>query len=227
MRSIFLRSLMILAFGACGACALEPAPRPNPGRFAGEIASFAKQKPETEGIVFTGSSSIRMWRTLKQDFPGLPVVNRGFGGSVSNDMVVYFDTLVARNKPKLLVTYCGSNDLNAKLGVNGTFDDYTKFLNMTHERFPKTRVILTSVKIAPRRAKEIPQVNALNGRLSTWCQGKDWVRYLDCSSYLADASDRPIPIYFRDDQLHLSNAGYMKWREILDPVLREEWAKVN
>jgi lysophospholipase L1-like esterase len=226
MSSIFLRGLLILSFAACGACALEPTPRPDPARFAGEIAAFEKQQPGNGGIVFTGSSSIRMWRRLKQDFPGLPVVNRGFGGCVTHDMIHYFDVIVGREKPKVLVTYSG-NDIAKKISVNDAFADYTEFLTMSHDRLPKIRVILTSVKIAPRRASEIPKVHQLNELLEKWCVDKGWVRYLDCTSYLADDTGKPIPSYFRADGLHLAPSGYEKWRVILDPVLREEWAKMQ
>ena len=239
MSSAFLCSLLVLALGIHGAFAQraeqaaqpaqtrQPTPRPNPARFAGEIAAFASQDPEKGGIVFTGSSSIRLWSGLKNDFPGLPVVNRGFGGCVSNDMIVYFDTIVARHEPKLLVTYCGGNDIEEKLTVDEAFEDYTKFLTLTHERFPKTHVILTSVKIAPRRAHQIPQVHELNKRLEAWCGGKEWVRYVDCTSYLADSTDQPVPGYYVGDRLHLSPEGYAKWQAILDPIVREEWEKVK
>jgi lysophospholipase L1-like esterase len=207
--------------------ATAPTPRPNPERFAGEITAFTLQEPEKGGIVFTGSSSIRLWAHLKEDFPGLPVLNRGFGGCISNDMIVYFDTIVARHEPKLLVTYCGGNDIQEKLTVQEAFDDYTKFLTLTHERLPKTRVVLTSVKIAPRRAHQIPQVRELNQRLEAWSAGKDWLRFLDCTTYLADSTDQPNPAYFVEDKLHLNAEGYAKWQAILDPVLREEWEKVK
>lgn len=213
--------------GACSACALQPTPRPDPQRFAGEIAAFARKEPEKGGIVFVGSSSIRLWSPLKKDFPGLPVVNRGFGGCVANDMIVHFDNVVARHEPKLVVAYAGGNDIDDKLTVDEAFADYTKFLTMIHDRFPKTRVIVNSVKIAPSRAAEIPKVNALNGRLEVWSSGKDWLRYLDTTRYLADSSDQPIPSYFRDDHLHLNAEGYAKWKAILEPVVRGEWAKVN
>lgn len=226
MKFTFLRTLVVLGLSALSVSALPPTPRPNPVRFIDEISAFGKQPAEKGGIVFTGSSSIRRWTRLKEDFPDLPVVNRGFGGAFSNDLIVYFETLVARHEPKLLVTYSGGNDLNGKLDVDEAFADYTKFLGMTHDRFPKTHIILTSVKIAPRRVVEIPQVNALNQRLEAWCSGKDWMRFVDSTSYLADPQDAPIPGYFSDDNLHLSEAGYAKWKTILEPVLREEWAKV-
>lgn len=239
MSSAFLCSLLVLALGIHGAFAQraesaqqpvqtrQPTLRPDPARFAGEIAAFASQEPEKGGIVFTGSSSIRSWSALKNDFPGLPVVNRGFGGCVSNDMIVFFDTIVARHEPKLLVTYCGSNDIEEKLSVEEAFEDYTKFLTLAHERLPKTHVVLTSVKIAPRRAHQIPQVRELNQRLEAWCNGKDWLRFVDCTTYLANSADQPIPGYYVGDLLHLSPEGYAKWQAILEPVIREEWEKVK
>ncbi|HYF34173.1 MAG TPA: GDSL-type esterase/lipase family protein [Prosthecobacter sp.] len=202
-------------------------PRPDPQRFAKEIAAFAAQPPVKGGIVFTGSSSIRLWTTLKEDFPGLPVLNRGFGGSVANDLIVHADTVVFRHRPKLLVVYTGSNDINAKLTTQEAFADYTRFLNLVHEKLPKTRVIITSVKIGEKRAAQIPQVHELNRFLKAWSAGRKWTRYVDCTTYLADASGKPIREYYRDDLLHLSPAGYAKWKATLDPVLREEWDKVK
>jgi lysophospholipase L1-like esterase len=207
--------------------AAEPSPRPNPARFAKDIAAFAAERPEKAGIVFTGSSSVRLWTLLKEDFPDLPVLNRGFGGSVANDLSVHFETVIARHEPKLLVTYTGSNDLNAKLSVDEALADYTAFLDTFHARFPKARVILTSVKIGEKRLAQIPLVHELNRKLLAWSEGKDWVRYLDCDSYLADAKGYPIRKFYRDDLLHLSEQGYAEWKKILEPVLHEEWAKVK
>lgn len=227
MTSNLLRHLLIISLGTSCALALEPTPRPDPQRFAGEISAFAKQEPEKGGIVFTGSSSIRLWKSLKEDFPGLPVVNRGFGGAVSNDLVAYFDTVVARHEPKLIVAYSGGNDIDKHLTVQEALDDYARFLSMAHERFPKARVILNSVKIAPTRALQIPQVKELNQRLQAWATGKDWLRFLDSTNYLADSQGQPVPAYYVGDNLHLNAVGYARWQEILDPVLREEWAKAN
>lgn len=222
---MYLRWFFLLLAGA--ALAADATPRPNPARFAKDIAIFAADRPEQGGIVFTGSSSIRLWTKLKQDFPDLPVLNRGFGGSVANDLSVHFETVIARHAPKLLVTYTGSNDLNAKLTPDEALADYTAFLDTFHARFPKARVILTSVKIGEKRLAQIPLVHELNRKLQAWAEGRDWVRYLDCDSYLADAKGRPIRKFYRDDLLHLSEEGYAEWQKILEPVLREEWAKVK
>lgn len=201
--------------------------RPDPARFASEIEEFAAQEPETGGIVFTGSSSIRLWTRLREDFPDLPVVNRGFGGCVANDMITYFDTLVSRHQPKLLVVYVGTNDLHVPLTVDETFADYRKFLGMVRERLPETRVIINSLKICRSRFSQTDQVFELNKRLQEFAATDDMLRYLDSSSYLMDAEGRPVDSLFRSDQLHLSPVGYAHWLILLDPVVREEWAKVH
>ncbi len=226
MRSLLLHGLTLLMLFVCTACALEPTPRPDPQTFANEVAAFAKRPAQKGGIVFVGSSSIRMWPHFKRDFAGLPVVNHGFGGSVSNDLIVHFDSVIARDEPRLLVLYSG-NDLAKKLTVSEAFDDQTRFLDLAHSRFPNLRVIVNSVKIARSRTAETPRIHELNRRLESWAAEHDWVRYLDSTSYLSDENGRPIREYFRADELHLSPAGYAKWRELLEPVVREEWAKVN
>ena len=227
MTPSFIR--LCLALAASWSLLQAETPRPKPERFAKDIQAFASQPAERGGIVFTGSSSIRRWTTLKEDFPGLPVLNRGFGGSVANDLSVYAETVVFRHEPKILVTYTGSNDLNAKLSVQEAFEDYTKFLELVHQRLPATRVILTSVKISLKREAQIPQVRELNQKLENWAKGRGrgWVRFLDCHSYLAGADGRPVRAFFVDDLLHLSPAGYARWTEILLPVLREEWSKLK
>ncbi len=201
--------------------------RHNPARFIDEISAFGQQQPEKGGIVFVGSSSFRLWPHLKEDFPGLPVLNRGFGGCVSNDMIVYFETLVARHEPKVLVTYCGGNDIHEKIPLEDAEADYVKFLTMSHERFPQLRVVVTSVKIAPQRSANIPLVNQFNEFLTAWCHGKDWVRFVDSTTCLRDAQGLATATLFRQDGIHLNEAGYAKWQEILEPVVREEWQKVN
>jgi hypothetical protein len=88
-----------------------------PADWAGEIAALtrddAAHPPPAHGIVFVGSSSIRFWTTLATDFPGRPVIGRGFGGSELADSVYYFDRLVQPYQPRTVVLYAGENDLAA------------------------------------------------------------------------------------------------------------------
>jgi lysophospholipase L1-like esterase len=209
------------------AAAAQPRTRADPQRFAAEVAAIAARPTEAGGIVFTGSSSVRKWTTLRADFPGLPVHNHGFGGSTIHDLLAYFDPLIGRHQPSLVVLYTGSNDLAAGLPVEDAFHDYQAVLTLIHAQLPATRVVVNSVKIAPSRAAQIPAVNELNGRLRKWVATKRWARYVDATSYLADGAGEPRPEFFLADGLHLNAAGYSVWRAILEPVVREEWARAG
>lgn len=213
-------------------------PRPDPARFAKDIAKFddaeKENPPARGGIVFTGSSSVRLW-DVEKAFPGLPVLNRGFGGSVSNDLLVHAEKVVLRYEPKVLVVYTGSNDLHGRpappvlagLTPEEALADYTKFLTIVHERLPQIRIIVSSVKVAPSRAAEMDSVKKLNSLLEAWCLDKPWIRWVDATSYLVGSDGQPIAGFYRPDRLHLNDAGYAKWNAIIGPVIREEWAKAT
>src|SRR5699024_7709006 len=62
--------------------------------------------PAPNGILFIGSSSIRLWTTLDRDFAGLPVLNRGFGGSQIREVTAFVPRIVLPYKPALIVFYC-------------------------------------------------------------------------------------------------------------------------
>lgn len=210
--------------------AQELVKRPDPKRFAKETEKFGKQDVESPrkkgGIVFTGSSSVRLWKTMEA-FPDLPVLNLGFGGSVANDLVVYFDKVVTPYEPKILVVYTGSNDLNAKLTVEEALADYIKFLEMVHEKFPATKVIVNSVKTSLKRWDQYESVKKLNVALESWCQGRERIRWVDGTSHQLGGDGKPRAEIFREDLLHLNDKGYAEWNAIISPILHEEWAKLN
>ena len=44
-----------------------------------------------ESILFLGSSSIRLWETLKEDMAPMPLIQRGYGGAHFRDLIFYID----------------------------------------------------------------------------------------------------------------------------------------
>jgi lysophospholipase L1-like esterase len=87
-----------------------------PSPFAGEFRAFALEEARApmprDAVLFYGSSSIRFWQTLAQDFPELAVVNRGFGGSTLAECVEEMERLVFPVQPRAVVLYAGENDLD-------------------------------------------------------------------------------------------------------------------
>lgn len=197
------------------------------GRFAAELTRFATDDPATGGIVFTGSSSIRRWPDLQGDFPGLPVVNRGFGGCHITDVHDRFEMVIARHEPKLLVIYAGANDIAEGKSVQQTFDATVALIRQSRARFPNLRILFLSLKIPPSRDHLAPQFHDLNRRLAAWSADKEWLRWIDAGTCLVSNSGKPDPAVFDEDRLHLNPTGYARWQQVLDPILRSEWDKAD
>src|SRR6476660_1019956 len=122
MRSrIRLAILLAPWFALTSALAAVPigraAPAPPSSRWSESIAAFAeadqRQGLQPGGVLFLGSSSIRLWDDLETQFSALPVViKRGFGGAKLSDCVHYLDRLVIPHRPRLVLLYAGENDLH-------------------------------------------------------------------------------------------------------------------
>ena len=89
-------------------------------RFERDIQEFEAQDKENyppEGaVLFTGSSSIKRWHSLEQDFAGIKVINRGFGGALFSDVIHFLDRIVIPYQPSAIVIYAGSHDLHHGAG---------------------------------------------------------------------------------------------------------------
>src|SRR5712691_8582720 len=100
---------------------------PRESQWEKTIAAFEeadrKQPPPKQGALFVGSSSIRMWK-LKESFPDLPVINRGFGGSHIADSVQFAERIVIPHEPRVVVFYAGDNDLNSGKTVERVEADF-------------------------------------------------------------------------------------------------------
>ena len=80
-----------------------------------EMESFKKQDqqspPQQGQILFVGSSTFTLWKTMQEDMPEIPLINRGFGGSKVTDLIEHFDTVIAPYHPNQIVIYELYNDI--------------------------------------------------------------------------------------------------------------------
>jgi lysophospholipase L1-like esterase len=199
------------------------APDPDPGRFANEIAAFdaadAKTPPQKGGIVFTGSSSIRLL-DLKKVFPGLKALNRGFGGSHISEVNHHLDRCVLRYEPSLVIFYCGGNDLWDKKSPEQVEEDFAEFRKRLFERVPEAKLIIMAVRPSPAR-ESIRAIEAdMNARFKKAAEADKRITYVAGSwDRFLDKGGKPIPELFVADGLHMSAAGYAIWKGLLTPLL--------
>src|SRR5580704_17074592 len=112
-------------------------------------ASDRTNSPPKHAILFVGSSSIRLWKTLAHDFPGEPVINRGFGGSRIADSTALADRIIFPYEPRTIVFYAGDNDMAEGRTTEQVAADYQVFVQTVRARLPETRIAFISIKPSP------------------------------------------------------------------------------
>ena len=192
--------------------------------FAGEIAAFeaadAIAKPPPGGVLFLGSSSIRFWSTLIEDFPGVPVINRGFGGSMIADSLHYADRIVLPYAPRTIVFYAGDNDIAAGHAPARILADFQALVAHIHARLPATRILFISIKPSLLRWAMIDRIRETNRLVRAYTATSPHLGFIDIAPEMLGPDGRPRPELFRPDRLHMTRAGYTIWRDAVAPYLR-------
>src|SRR5690625_4328076 len=178
---------------------------------------YAYVQTEDDSIVFIGSSSIRRWDTLEQDFPGYPVVNAGFGGSHIVDSVYYADRIVIPFNPHTVVFFAGSNDINAGKSPSQVLADYVAFVDKVHEALPDTRIVFISISTSPRRWEQRHQVVIANELIRLYSETDDRLAYVNIYDPMLGEDGLPLAHLYVSDELHMSADGYDIWVEALQP----------
>ncbi len=199
----------------------------EPAKWNGEIEKLLAQDKThpvpADSVICLGSSSFAKWKTIAADFPGLPVVNRGFGGSELPDSTFFLDRLATPFKPRLVVLYAGENDIAAGASPEEVAKRFTAFADKFHASLPDSKLLFLSLKPSPKRWSLEPKITEANRQIAKLCQAEPvakFARFLDLHTPLLDEKGQPRPELYLDDTLHLNPKGYAVWIKILTPELK-------
>jgi lysophospholipase L1-like esterase len=189
------------------------------------IANIEKQapKPPVKGrkyIVFTGSSSIVFWKSLADDFPNKKVLNHGFGGSQTFEVLHFADRIITPYKPKQVVVYSGDNDLAAGKSPEAVLRDFRTLFNTIRLSNPKTFITFISIKPSPSRRHLMPAMVKTNKLVHDFLAEQKKTSFIDVYTPMLLPNGNPRPELFKSDSLHMVPAGYKLWAEIVRPYLR-------
>lgn len=195
----------------------------EPERWDAEVAEFERSdrqnRPALGGIVVIGSSSIGLWRALESDFPRLPIIRRGVGGSTLADCLRFIDRLVLPYAPRLVVIYAGDNDLAEGATAEDVLARYLGFVDRVHRASPTTRIAFISIKASPQRARLMPQMERANTLITAAASARSHLSFVNVYHPMLNASGRPDASLFLGDGLHPNAAGYAVWKVALGPHL--------
>ena len=188
------------------------------------LAAFAaadlRKTPEPGGVLFVGSSSIRLWDNLESQFDGARVIKRGFGGSRLSDCVRLLDRLVIKYRPRTVLLYAGDNDLAEGSTPEQVLERVKAFADGVHGRLPETRVTFISIKPSPARQALLERARAANRLVQDYAVSHPGVDYIDVFTPMLAADGSPRRELYAQDALHLNDAGYALWRTVIRPFVR-------
>lgn len=181
---------------------------------AGIEARLAKDKPAPGGVVFVGSSSIRLWK-LDESFPGKGYVNVGFGGAETRDCVHFASRLVTPLKPRTVVFYGGDNDLANNRTPQQVADDFAAFCKAV----PDARILFVAVKPSLKRWAIYDRQQEANKLVRAACEKETRLVFVDVVPPMLGPDGKPKPELFVKDALHLSAEGYKVWAKVVGEAI--------
>lgn len=184
-------------------------------------ASDKANPPPKHAILFTGSSSIRIWTNVAECFPEYKVINRGFGGSQIADSVRYAERIVLPYKPMAIVFYAGDNDLAEGKTPDEVFADFKRFVYKVHWAQRDVKIFFISIKPSPARWRFRDKVIESNRLIREFCAHEKNLKFIDVYPAMLGPDASPRKELFQKDGLHLNADGYKLWTSIIKPYLAD------
>lgn len=221
-------AMVFLATGQSDSSAQDKDQKPEKDpatRWEKSIADFEKrdqkQSPKKESVLFLGSSSIRMW-DLNKWFPKADYINRGFGGSEISDSIYFFDRLVTKYSPQTVVFYAGDNDIAKGKSPERVAKDFQVFAEKMKSKLPNTRIVFVAIKPSLSRWKLVEKMRKANLLIKNYADEHKLIDFADIDTPMIGKDGKPKPDLFLKDGLHLNDAGYKVWYDVVQPLLEKQ-----
>jgi lysophospholipase L1-like esterase len=228
-RNVLLACIALILFGISQSSpTLLAQTNPAESKWEADIKIFEasdKTNPPPKGaILFVGSSSIRLWKSLAQDFPEHKVINRGFGGSQLADSVAFADRIVIPYRPEMVLLYGGDNDIAAGKPPEQVFADFKSFVQKVYAKLPGVPVAYISIKPSIVRWQLVDKIKAANRMIEVYSitrKNPRLIIFIDVFTPMLGTDGEPRKELFISDGLHLNAKGYELWTSVIKPYLNK------
>ena len=189
------------------------------------VAKSPEASPEHGGIVFTGSSIFRYWTLLAHQMAPLPVLNRAIAGTGTQNMLDRIGQLVLPFQPRIVVYYCGSNDIGAGEDAGPIVERTKRFIAILHEKSPNTFFYYTAIHKSPDKRARWDVVEAVNRQMEEYSRQASNVGYIDLNPVLFDSRNNVREDLFLPDGRHFrpDSTAYLEFSQIVKPILTKAW----
>jgi hypothetical protein len=180
------------------------------------------QQYARDAILFTGSSSIKLWSTIREDMAPYPVIQRGFGGSKFSDLAVYIKRIVYPHDFSALVIF-EANDITGSASdktpkeVENLFRHIVK---VVRRKVADKPIYVIEITPTESRWKTWPVIKEANARLEKASGELHNVHFIHTASYYLNEKGEPRAELFRADKLHMNRKGYEIWGRVIREAIK-------
>ncbi len=187
-----------------------------------EALDASTQYPD-DAILFIGSSSIRLWKTLATDMAPYHVIQRGYGGAHFRDMIFFTDRILADHPIRMLVCFV-ANDISGS-PKDGTPKEvlqlFKYFVKQVRAKHPEIPILQIAVTPTQSRWNHWSKINEVNQLMQSYCEQTPNLYFVNTVPTYLNSEGKPKTEWFVKDQLHLNAAGYEVWNRIIKAKIAE------
>ena len=181
------------------------------------LSKVEENKKMEAPIIFYGSSTIRLWKSLNEDFKDVDVINLGFGGAYIDSLSKNFNLLINFLNPKAIVIYLGGNDLNLSLSPKEIIFKIKKFVQKINKKYPNTNIGYITIKPSVERKNKLSDIKKINKGVKLIANDFPNLVYIDVYNKLLDKG-KVTSKFLLQDGLHLNKEGY----KVLTTAVKEK-----
>lgn len=171
------------------------------------LSKVEENKKMEAPIIFYGSSTIRLWKSLNEDFKDVDVINLGFGGAYIDSLSKNFNLLINFLNPKAIVIYLGGNDLNLSLSPEEVIFKIKKFVEKINKKYPNTNIGYITIKPSLERKNKLSDIKKINEGVKLIANDFPNLVYIDVYNKLL-VKGKVTSKFLLQDGLHLNKEGY-------------------
>jgi lysophospholipase L1-like esterase len=197
-----------------------------------EEADAEHSPPSSGSLLLYGSSVLRLWQDAAGYWEPLPTLNRAFGGARTWEAVLHFPYSVVKYKPRVVILYCGSNDVNYHVSRGTPQEDAVAEvvgnieLILRASSYIKAQVLVLSVIKAPQKRLQLSHsslVDGVNAALEALCEEAEHAEYVDLNPVLEDEAGHPLDTIYKPDGLHYKPEAYKRFHDALRAPVSRRW----
>lgn len=182
---------------------------------------------DSNTLLVTGSSSVRLWDSIQADLAPYTVMQRGYGGAKMTDYNYYVERIIKPQQYKAIVIFV-ANDI---AGVEADLDPrevsrlFKDLVKLVRKRNPDTPLCWIEVTPTPKRWQVTDQIREAGGYIQDYCDRYEDLHFISTYDQFITPGGLPDSTLFREDMLHLNRAGYKKWSGIIKDSLEQAGIK--